>query len=348
MDDRADDATNDPYYDGTLRAGYYNLSGVEIAQHTYAMVSRQGQTYALPCFGSFATQEGQRGHSGVQYPAEMWTPWILWSRSKGFELPANLLVALGMAQFSISPGYDWTENDWDAYWRDNPGLNGYSVGSWAGIVYGITGVCHQACNRILWSTTKGNFLDTAVNWPPSLSASYWVYGFHGRSPEAAAILAGALVIKALLGDKADEGELRKSEDLARTVMHHQTVQSLRDPTESYGRAREVRARLERLEQPLSLDAATIEAIVSLDRAFAQDKKERDAQLYQTDNDRQHDDYAGNVNQRFRDLLSQFRNLMPPQTFAHFFPDAVENRNYSLVDRRLMPPNYRRHREGLTS
>ena len=42
------------YYDCTIRAGYYNLSGLEAAQHTYAIAQKGTKTYAMPCFGSFA------------------------------------------------------------------------------------------------------------------------------------------------------------------------------------------------------------------------------------------------------------------------------------------------------
>ncbi len=334
------------YYDCNIQAGYYNLAGINLAHHTYAIAEKDGRRYAMPCFGSFALSEHERGHTGVRYPEELWSPSILWSRPQGKMLRANLSVALGMAQFSILQQYDWTVEEWDEYWRLNPSISGYSVSSWAGLIYGITGVCHQACNRILWSTLQGAFIFSPVNWPPSLSASYWVYGFHGKDANAAAILAAALVVKALLGEKADDAALIKSHELARNVMRHHIEHQLNNHTAGEARAQEVRGMLDHLPEELKLsDPAMIDEIVRHDRIFSDHKSTADNRLYRTANDAYHDEYAGFVNSEFQALLSQFRHFMPPATFERLFPDAADNRNYTLIDRRLMPPNYLRHREG---
>ncbi|MEO8673619.1 MAG: hypothetical protein ABI411_20085 [Tahibacter sp.] len=336
-----------PFFDSTIRSGYYNLGGADVAHHTYAIVERNGVSYALPCFGSFSVTEGERGNTGVRYPADMWSPWILGSRNQGSALPANLSVALGIAQFNLSPETDWRSADWDEYWRNHPRLNGYSPSCWAGVVYGITGVCHQTCNRILWSSCIGGFFFGPVNWPASLSASYWVYGFHGKASEAIAILATALVVKALLGQKASESDLIASHELARNVMRHHVTHELRDHTDGTAREHEVRGMLQRLPESLQLlDDKAIDHIVARDREFSTKKNQMDNRLYNTTDDRNHTDYADTVNANFRSMLENFRNVMPEATFNHFFPDTPVGTNYTLVDRRLMPPNYVRHREGL--
>lgn len=346
MFDNEDEQAAAPYYDCSIRAGFYNLGGVDLAHHTYAIAEKSGRLFAMPCFGSFAMHEGERGNTGVRFPADLWSATILFPRFLGTALPANLSVALGMAQFTLLPAYDWTNGDWDDYWRRNPSLNGLSPSCWAGLVYAITGVCHQACNRILWSSLQGGFLFGPVNWPPSLSASYWVYGFHGKAADAAMILASALVVKALLGDRADEGELQKAHALARNVMQHHVAHALRDPTRGEARAHEVRGILDHLPEALRLSDQTAAAeIVNLDRAFSDRKNLIDNRLYRTGNDAFHDEYAGQVNDDFRTLLNRFREIMPADTFRHLFPDAADHRNYTLVDRRLMPQDYLRHREG---
>lgn len=335
-----------PYYDCRIQAGYYNLAGIDLAHHTYAVAEKDGQRHAMPCFGSFALSEGERNNTGVRYPAELWSPSIIWPRQQGQSLPANLSVALGMAQFTVTPYLGWTIAEWDEHWRRNPQLNGYSLASWAGLLYAVTGVCHQACNRILWSTLQGGFIYSPVNWPPSLSASYWVYGFHGKDAGAAAILAAALVVKALLGDKADEGELHKSHELAHSVRRHHVDHILNDSTNGEARGHEVRGILDHLPDDLKMsDPTTVSEIVRHDKIFSTAKNVMDKRLIVTGNTSFHDEYAGKVNDDFRAMLSQFRNIMPPATFARLFPDAVENKNYTLVDRKLMPPNYLRHREG---
>ena len=335
-----------PYYDCTISAGYYNLAGVDLAHHTYAVAKQDDRLHVMPCFGSFALREGERGNTGVRYPAELWTPSIIWPRQLGASLPANLSVAMGMAQFSLTPYLLWTPEEWDEHWRLNPRENGYSLACWAGLLYAITGVCHQACNRILWSTLQGGFVYSAVNWPPSLSASYWVYGFHGKDAGAAAILAGALVLKALLGDSANESELLASGQLAHNVRRHHVDNIVNDPTNGEARAHEVRGMLDHLPSDLKLsDPTTVSEIVRCDRQFCTEKNTMDKRLVTTGNDAFHDEYAETVNDGFRTMLNRFREIMPAETFERLFPDAVANRNYTLVDRKLMPPNYVRHREG---
>ena len=345
MQNNGDTPETTPYYDCTLRAGYYNLLGVDLAHHTFAVAEKNGQHHVMPCFGSFALSEGERGNTGVRYPAELWSPSIIWPRQQGQGLPANLSVALGMAQFSITPHLNWTVAEWDEHWRRNPPA-GYSLASWAGLFYAVTGVCHQACNRILWSTLQGGFIYSPVNWPPSLSASYWVYGFRGKDEPAAMILAAALVVKALLGAKADDGELLKSHELAHNVRRHHVDHLLNDRTGGEARAHEVRGILDHLPDDLKIsDPTTVSEIVRHDKIFSNAKNVMDKRLVTTENALFHDEYAGKVNEDFRTMLNQFRNIMPPATFARLFPDAVENKTYTLVDRRLMPPNYVRHREG---
>lgn len=346
MNNNKKPASKSEFFDCKIQAGYYNLAGVDLAHHTYAVAEKDGKAYAMPCFGSFALSENERGNTGVRYPEELWSPSIIWSRQQGRRLDANLSVALGMAQFSLTPRFDWTVEHWDDHWRINPRLNGYSVASWAGLIYGITGVCHQACNRILWSTRMGAFGYGPVNWPPSLSASYWVYGFHGKDAGAAAILATALVVKALLAEKADEGELMKSHALARDVMRNHIEHLLNNHTDGEARAHEVRGMLDHLPPELKIsDPAMIDQIVNLDRTFSDQKSTMDDRLYRTANDSFHNEYASKVNDDFRTMLVRFREIMPQETFERLFPDAIDAKNYTLVDRNLMPPDYSRHREG---
>lgn len=86
------------YFDCTLQVGYYKLSGGPVGEHTFVVGNYNGERYAFPCFGGYALSEGEHGDSGVVYPAELWSPYIIGSTRQGNSLPANLYVALGMAQ----------------------------------------------------------------------------------------------------------------------------------------------------------------------------------------------------------------------------------------------------------
>ncbi len=331
------------YYDCNLKAGYYNLAGVDLAHHTYAVAEKNGVAHVMPCFGSFALGEGDRGHTGVRYEADLWSPSLIWSRNQGKSLPANLSVALGMAQFTLTPYLGWTVDEWNRHWGGSPE---YGLASWSGLLYGVTGVCHQACNRILFSTLQGGFLYSPVNWPPSLSASYWVYGFYGKDYGSAMILAAALVAKAVAGEKADQSELFRAHELAHNLRRHHIEGVINDQTNGGARAHEVRGLLAYLPDELKIsDPAAIEEIINLDRRFSTQKSDMDRLLIKTSTPSNHDEYAGKVNDDFRTMLNGFRNTMPPETFARLFPDAGENRNYTLINRGMMPANYLRHREG---
>src|SRR5579875_743053 len=150
-----------PYFDSTIRAGYYDAFQITGLDHTYLILDCNGEEWAFPCFGSIARSEGDFGNRAVKYPADLWTPYTFGSRNLGSALPANLHVALGIAQFRPDPAYNYRISEWEAYWRTSSG----GVGCWAGIVYGVAGVCQQACNRILWCTQVSDFDQSAVNWP---------------------------------------------------------------------------------------------------------------------------------------------------------------------------------------
>lgn len=184
------------YFDCVIKAGYYKLFGQQVGEHTFAIAERNGVQYAFPCFGCFARQEREHGQTGVVYPAELWTPYMLFSRSQGKSLKANLHVALGMAQRRLEPRTDYRVEDWDNWWNQLPEQLRYlSPSCNAGLVYAVTGVCQQACNRILWSSQQDAFTHTPVNWPPSFSASYWVYGYYGKLSEPEAIWLATELVK---------------------------------------------------------------------------------------------------------------------------------------------------------
>ncbi|MFZ6760876.1 hypothetical protein ACO0K9_27035 [Undibacterium sp. Ji50W] len=345
MSNKPESTPQGNFFDCTIKAGYYDFIGPGIAQHTFAIAEKNGNTYAMPCFGSFALREEERGHRGVAYRAELWSPWIIGSQRQGQDLPANLSVALGMAQFNLLPGYDWKVADWDTYWAGlSAPLRGYSPQSWAGIIYGVHGVCHQACNRILWASRLGAFNYTPVNWPPSFSASYWAYGFYGGATEyAATILATALVIKALLGESNEAMDrLKRSEQLARDVMNHQTRIGLADHSEGAIRQHQVQVILDRLPQDLQIASpSAVTEIIRFDRAFSKEKLTLDNDIILTNHTNYHDTYAAELNGKFSELLQKFRQVMPTETFNTLFPDVPVGRSFTLIERKLMHEDYRR-------
>jgi hypothetical protein len=45
--------------DCTLTPGYFNAFGSAVGHHTYVLANRDGTDYVMPCFGMYATYEGE-------------------------------------------------------------------------------------------------------------------------------------------------------------------------------------------------------------------------------------------------------------------------------------------------
>ncbi|GAB2961259.1 hypothetical protein GCM10027048_31680 [Hymenobacter coalescens] len=343
------------HFDSTIRVGYYDAFSVEGIDHTYAILAHGDDTYAFPCFGDFATATsgpGARGNANIKYPVDMWTPYAIGSQNVGSTRGANLYVALGMAQFSLNPAYNWKVADWP---------EGSQIGGtacWAGIVYGVSGVCQQACNRVLWSTSTQEFEFTPVNWPPSFSGTYWVYGYWGATTQLAAdILASSLVQRAsqqgtlgraaFTAPAADPDFLRENARLLR--------ESLRQPVSQPERQLEIEHLLqaslaqgltEANARPAALtDAApgrSLGGITERDAAFRAVKTELDTQLLREEIS--HDEYAARLNGAFQHLVTELQDALPAPTFARLFPEHAAGRAVALINREQMPESYLAHQE----
>ncbi|MBN2006981.1 MAG: hypothetical protein JXA21_26765 [Anaerolineae bacterium] len=341
------------YLDCILKAGYYKISGLQFAEHTFVIAEKDGDQYALPCFGGFALREPEdRGHTGVVYPAELWSPYMLFSRPQGKSLRANLFVALGMAQGTLCPRYDYKVQDWDTWWAQNPLLKDTSLSCNAGIAYGVTGVCQQACNRILWASQTGNFTYTPVNWPPSFSASYWVYGYYGKVTEA---IAGALALGLIAiaaqypgtlpplmvsfapGDPEAE-KISKAEFELQENATRQTREALMTGTPAEARQQEIKSILEAAPGGKEVAGSSqLDGLLTPDARFNAVKAELDKQLLRAEIS--HNEYAEKVNRGFTQMVEEFRNVLPPETFKALFPEVVEGGHVEIVVREQMPESY---------
>jgi hypothetical protein len=349
------------YFDSVIRAGYYDAFKLRGIDHTYAILDHNGELWAFPCFGSVALREGHFGNTSVRYPADLWTPYMIGSRNLGTTLAANLHVALGMAQFRPNPTYNFRLSEWEAYWNSGA-IDG--AASWAGIVYGVSGVCQQACNRVLWSTRMDGFTESAVNWPPSFSSTYWVYGYFGKTSELIALaLASGLAAEARsrpmstmlmsLGDMIAtpaahpithsltqaSGELSTGVGMdrdTRIAVGQAVRQSLdkKDSTaERRGEVVEMEVQAPSGEQVVE-SAALVSGILGPDMKFTTVKQELDKQLLR--GEIRHEEYAAQVNAAFSRMITEFRNVLPASTFEALFP---EGDTVNLIVPGLMPASY---------
>ena len=142
-----------------LRIGWYPINS-NTAQHTYAIMTKDdGKDVRFHCHGG-------TNDSGNQFPVNFWTPDSFGSKKMGTSFSCNERAARDLATWSYN--VEWSRTDYDRNWIDD-----------AGLVYAVTGVCHQMCNTIACSTNLSNPPRAGVNWPSSFSVSKLVYGFRG-------------------------------------------------------------------------------------------------------------------------------------------------------------------------
>ncbi len=376
------------YYDCTMTAGYYKLgssssssssssgsSAGGVGEHTFNMAQYKGELYAFPCFGAFALQNDpdllallkfKLETLGLVYPAELWSPWMIGSKPQGKSLPANMYVAMGLAQFTPLPPKnpafdpkgppDYRVESWKNWWRSLPEKEqGYSSECNAGLTYAVTGVCQQASNRILWATRQDQFTYTPVNWPPSFSATYWVYGYYGKLTQAVAIaLAGHLIHNAkrqAIGgvsfevDSDEMKALKKVGNDAKKASLQKTRKALVNGVPARTRKQEVKKMLAAApETSLVIDSKKLGGILAPDEKFNTLKTELDKQLVR--GEVSHDEYAAQVNGAFGHMLQEFRNILPPETFKTMFRDVPESGPVEIIARKDMPESYEPVREAL--
>jgi hypothetical protein len=133
----------------TARIGSYNCLG-PAAQHTYA--SADSQWY--DCFGGHE-KDGKTVQSYFWEKTAYFSPL---KPTRKTEVPINKDWADGIASWGSLATSDIQK-------------------SHAGIIYLVTGVCHQACNRVLFAATNDDW--GYINWTPSFEQSYGLYGYYG-------------------------------------------------------------------------------------------------------------------------------------------------------------------------
>jgi len=302
------------HYDGTATAGYYPTDTV--GEHTYLFIARDdGSEVALTCYGG-ARKDG--GNKNV-YPATLWSPYIVGSRSVGKEVRINTKLAVAIATYQhgvkeIRARYDRRSGGW------------MNLGDCSGLIYGVSGVCHQMCNRILTATQPvGSTLYAPVNWPPSLSATYWTYGFTGAAPAARPFT---------------EADLENFHD---TELAH--LDALKNQLR-FGHLKETRA--PRVEQNLlrsvgpqrleGYDDALQSKIVAEDMGFHKVKRDLDHELLA--GRISHGEYAERTNAAFANFATSLANALARDDYRKIFGTDADAPRPALVDPALMPEDYR--------
>ncbi|MBR1219317.1 hypothetical protein JQ557_15045 [Bradyrhizobium sp. U87765 SZCCT0131] len=134
--------------------GYLNLGGIDFwVQHAWATATYGATSHKFPCFGGPQGAECYPGTSYCANPASLFRlsdMKQIQSSSIDVDMVLAILVCTGIRE---TDPYKWLVN-YDC--TTNTGCaapeGGWTMGQSSGILYGLTGVCHQAANRILAAT----------------------------------------------------------------------------------------------------------------------------------------------------------------------------------------------------
>lgn len=318
-----------------LKGGYYTMDYIPGGFAEHAFVVEGADHTRFPCYG------GTTGPK-LQYPAKLHTAWIVGSREIGSSVPADLRLACFVASGSTA-------------WRpvfDRMTGGPFLFGDCSGIVYAVSGVCHQMANRILYSTngiTAPDGGDRAVVWPPSLSASYWVYGFFGkcfqRMPVACPLGFWEDVVKRTFpGALAAGEEAGGAEEVSAAAVDY-LRRSVRLQLES-GHAREAREpRVAGLVAGAlgagfaEAEAGRMAALLDADGAFFERKRELDTLLLR--GEIASADYAREVNAAWHRMEERAAAVLGEEGYARLFGrPAGEPADLVAAELMLEPAAYR--------
>jgi hypothetical protein len=305
--------------------GYYDVVPLfGSAHHTYV------QTHFLDCFIAFACYGGTYLNPGPHnvWPAELFSPGS--GRAMGKEMPVDPVAAKRMATFSSNPDYR------PVYDRTTGGYN--NLGDCSGLLYAIQGVCHQMCNRILWSGAENfDFFNASINWPPSLNFSRIVYGFWG----VPASLDLAVSCMKQWMSSPDEAGAPSPQRLSEHDIHREWIQGLRRHFENGYKPEERAKHLETTfntigeEGLLRLGSVRRAKILELDAVFHADKKELDVALLQANLSKL--EYVTQLNAKFEAYLTAIGSVLPPKDFeALFGTPPGDGQLHPLVSLEQMP------------
>lgn len=268
--------------DAVARIGYYNcfvkITGrVKWAQHTFCSVEKSGDVVWFDCYGGHGKER-----KGYVYPAEFRTTSLLRKNSETGkkEVDMNLALARGICcgnPYDIRTVYNHTSGGERSPWRRH--------GDCSGLVYGLTGVCHQMCSRIMMASGQGT--SSLIDRPSSFEISRLFYGNWGGGRAAKKLV--QRVEKMMRFDKQSEIEG------SRSLLENQFFEDLNFHLGgAYGvENRRAALGVMVMSHVSSESDLTIEELVDLDQITQRIKEDVDRQLL--GGSIRNDEYAGAVN-----------------------------------------------------
>lgn len=217
--------------------------------------------------------------------------------------------------------------------------------SYAGIVYGVTGVCHQTANRILFPA--GITVSGAGGYWASVLA-YGIYGTPASMPEWIVRLAickgvsglgASKLLEADSTEKASSPEGRERAYLQKVISIYSeedgmprklNTETMKNKSISLS-GEELKLMMEfRLGK--SMDPEVASQILKHQADFLKDKYEMDQDFYGAD--LQIEAYAQKGNDLFGDLLRQVAEVIGKEQFEKIFGLAPPEGSFALIDPKI--------------
>ncbi|WP_349948510.1 hypothetical protein ABFV83_08780 [Lacrimispora sp. BS-2] len=322
----------------TLQVGWYPICN-NTSEHTYAIMEENdfhpNMTVYFPCYGGCSD-------SSNHYPVNFWTPtfWEKDSRKLGYKLSCHSKIARRLAMWGNGSSDD--DINRTEYNRKNGGWS--NLGDCSGIVYGVTGVCHQMCNTIASATNFNDTVNAGVNWPVSFNSSRFFYGNRGTGHDKEI---GSYVHSLVLFYKtyynypsdsvADAAELSPAHKELETIhedLHISTVLGLKKQLsgENLG---DMRKKL--IFSILPLESSAVPAIAETDIQIAEKKNELDNLLIR--GQISNAGYAKEVNDLSAKLSNYYVEVLTPPVFEKTFDVADSNKIVTDIINPDFMPDY---------
>lgn len=316
-------------YMANLRIGFYPINS-KTAEHTYAKMEAWGSEYRFHCYGGVNDADNQ-------YPVNYYRDRNAFytrdsSRTNEMEQGCHPFIAMHL----IAWGGDISTSRYD-YNRKSGGV---LLGDSAGILYAVTGVCHQMCNTITCATNINNPFDTLINWPPSLNMSKLIYGNRGNMGHVEAVDSFVAALRKhykganedeLMMENLDTSTLNSTlDDINRNMFG-----AIKDVLDNGVSKMERRTSLDEMLNGDSIEE--FDQLVEADYETLTIKNELDNALIHGTISNQ--EYADKVNAEIKNLAHKYYDILKEEKFEELFETSLDNLECNIIDFDMMPTSY---------
>lgn len=320
----------------TMIVGHYPIIG-NTSEHAFAKMKIGETEYRFHCYGG-------TNDKGTECPTDYYhRRSILYTRRGAItehrELPCHASITLCLAQ--------WTRPIYFDKYDYNSKKGGYgNRGDSAGIIYGLTGLCHQMCNTITCATNVNDPLNALINWPPSLSASKIIYGNRGIWGHERAIAKYVKTLVACYGDSmGDTYALDENFDSAALDAELAAINEEQDAAIRWGLTNGPNAD-ERREFLSELVPNLNESQPILDADFETMSLKHELDNLLIRGQLSNEEYAARMNEATRTLLVRYAEVMGENVFTDAFETGPDDIQYNIINPEYMLDDYEMVKEEL--